>query len=236
MEDTYEIRDGRRHVRPYNYTFTSFAKRRWVGRRVFGVLEHEFPERCSSDRTREDAQAGRLRLNGRAVTDEDLFRDGDRLEHDIVREEPSVPYHPIAVLDCELSDVIALHKPAGVPVHHAGRFCRNTLVEILQAERPELVAGGRTGRRDGLHVFHRLDRGVSGVLLLPLTKEAAAECAALLEAKCFTKLYVARVHGQMGAGAAGSGSYRAVDQPILTTSDAGVRRRTIPTLQRRQPV
>ena len=27
----YEVRNGRRHVLPYDFTFTSFAKRRWLG-------------------------------------------------------------------------------------------------------------------------------------------------------------------------------------------------------------
>ena len=37
----YDVRDGRRHVRPYDFTFTSFAKRRWVGRRVLDVMSED---------------------------------------------------------------------------------------------------------------------------------------------------------------------------------------------------
>ena len=192
----YEIRDARRMVRPYNHSFTSFAKRRWVDRRVLDVMADEFPAQCTEAYLAEAMSSRRLLLNGAAVRPEDTFRDGDKLEHVVVREEPSVPATPIQLLHCS-EDLLVVDKPAGVPVHHAGRFRRNSLVEILQAERPELRLGEGGGARGGIHVLHRLDRQTSGVLLLPRTAASAAELGGLMQSGKLRKQYVARVRGRM---------------------------------------
>ena len=196
----YDVRDGRRHVRPYDFTFTSFAKRRWVGRRVLDVMSEEFPQQCTAAYLTEVMASQRLLLNGRAVHPEDTLRHGDKLEHVVVRQEPSVPAAPVQLLHCD-AGLLVIDKPAGVPVHHAGRFRRNSLVEIVQAERPELRLDEACGAKGGIHVLHRLDRQTSGVLLLPRTAERAAELGALMQAGQLRKQYLARVQGRLEVGA-----------------------------------
>ena len=165
----YEVRDGRRHVVPYEHTYLSNAKGRWVGRRVLDVMLAEFPHICNDAYLAAAMDAGRLRRNGAAVGAQDVFARGDRLSHTVIRDEPSVPHADVEVLH-EDDGLLVINKPAGVPVHHAGRFRRNTLVEILQLRHPP---------PGHLHVLHRLDRQTSGVLLLP---KRQAEAAALSEA------------------------------------------------------
>ena len=195
----YEVRNGRRHVLPYDFTFTSFAKRRWLGRRVPDVMSEEFPAQCTAAYLDEAMASRRLLLNGQPVQPEDTFHNGDKLEHIVVREEPSVPAAPVRLLHCDES-LLVVDKPAGIPVHHAGRFRRNSLVEILQAERPELRLDQACGAKGGIHVLHRLDRQTSGVLLLPRTAEAAAELGALMVAGRLRKQYLARVRGRLTPG------------------------------------
>ena len=208
----YEVRDGRRHVVPYTHSFASNAKGRWVGKRVFDVMQCEML--CTTEYLQEAAAAGRLTLNGQPCGPEAVFRHGDKLVHVVIRTEPSVPAAPINLL-LEAEDLLVLHKPAGVPVHHAGRYRRNTVVEILQHERPELELGG--GGRGGLHVLHRLDRQVSGVLLLPRTPAAASQLGAAMEGGGMRKQYLARVAGCLRAGAT-----LTVTAPIRVTSASGV--------------
>lgn len=213
----YEVRDGRRLVRPYHHSFTSFAKRRWVGRRVLDVMADEFPAQCTEAYLAEAMSSQRLLLNGTAVRPVDTFRDGDKLEHIVVREEPSVPAAQIQLLHCS-EDLLVIDKPAGVPVHHAGRFRRNSLVEILQAERPDLRLGDGGGARGGIHVLHRLDRQTSGVLLLPRTAASAAELGGLMQSGQLRKQYVARVRGQMLPA---SGAPLEVREPVRVRSARG---------------
>lgn len=248
----YEFRDGRRLVVPYLHSFSSFAKGRWVGRRVLSVLADEM--HWSPPELQAAVSEGRLTINGFTCRDDTCFRHGDKLVHQVLRTEPSVPAARLELLS-ESSDLLVINKPAGVPVHHAGRFRRNSLVEILQHERPELglsepegevegrVAGGeaetgggsgdaeRVGRRGvveaarhrggrrargGLHVAHRLDRQVSGVLLLPRTAQAASELAFAFESGGVIKWYLARVRGCVAVGVT-----LTARAPILVTSAHG---------------
>ncbi|KAL1525947.1 hypothetical protein AB1Y20_020773 [Prymnesium parvum] len=212
-ERWYELRGGRRCVLPYTHSFTTHSKGRWVGRRVFEVMREEM--QCDTAYLDEAARAGRLTLNGKPCHAAAVFAHGDKLVHVVSRAEPSVPGAPIVLLR-EDDDLLVLHKPAGVPVHHAGRYRRNTVIEILQYERPDLQLGNVLGSRGGLHVLHRLDRQVSGVLLLPRTPTAADELRAALERGCMRKLYLARVRGIIPAG-----STVTVSMPIRVTSAHG---------------
>ena len=146
----YVLRSGRRFVVPYQFTYTSHVKKRWRGKNILEVMAEEFIG-CSFAYLTSAAKLGRILLNGGPVDEADCFRDGDLLSHIVERQEPSVPDEEIRVLWC-VGQVLVVHKPAGMPVHPAGRFRRNSLVEVLQAQRPELFLAG------GPYVLHRLDR------------------------------------------------------------------------------
>ena len=53
--------------------------------------------------------------------------------------------------------MVAVHKPATVPVHPTGQYRKNTVLGLMAASRPDL------GR---LLPVHRLDKNVSGLLLM----------------------------------------------------------------------
>ncbi|MEO8876017.1 MAG: RluA family pseudouridine synthase [Polyangiaceae bacterium] len=52
--------------------------------------------------------------------------------------------------------ILAVDKPAGLPVHPTARYHKNTLIKMIEAARPGAY----------LHLAHRIDRETSGVLLL----------------------------------------------------------------------
>src|SRR5580700_52388 len=52
--------------------------------------------------------------------------------------------------------LLAVDKPAGLPVHPSARYHKNTLIKVMQAKRPG----------EWLSLGHRLDRETSGVILL----------------------------------------------------------------------
>ncbi len=56
---------------------------------------------------------------------------------------------------------LAIDKPAHLPVHPSARYHKNTLIKLLQAERPG----------DFLSLVHRLDRETSGVILVSKSPE-----------------------------------------------------------------
>ena len=76
-------------------------------------------------------------------------------------EEPDVPL----TFDVLHSDeaMLAIAKPAGLPVHATARFHRHTLTAVLRQRYPE----GEVPQ-----LAHRLDRETSGVMLLGRTRDA----------------------------------------------------------------
>ncbi len=66
-------------------------------------------------------------------------------------------------------DVVAVYKPPTLPVHVTGQFRKNTVICVLRTLRPDLGP---------LHPVHRLDKPVSGLLLLARSPAAAARISA----------------------------------------------------------
>ena len=93
---------------------------------------------------------------------------------------------PIGVVH-EDDGLIVIDKPAGVPVHPAGRYNYNSIVEIMRAERYHSFTP---------YPCNRLDRLTSGVMFIGKTREAAEEMGKQLVERTIRKEYVARVNGE----------------------------------------
>jgi 23S rRNA pseudouridine1911/1915/1917 synthase len=98
--------------------------------------------------------------------------------------EPDVPRH-FEVL-YEDADVLALDKPAGLPMHPSAKFYRNTLTTLLRERYPD----------EALQIAHRIDRETSGVLLVARTPSAASWLKRAFARRAVDKSYVALVKGQ----------------------------------------
>ncbi len=70
--------------------------------------------------------------------------------------------------------LLAVDKPALLPVHPTARYHRNTLIVVLKAQRPE---------HDFLSLGHRLDRETSGVMLVSKTRACDRALKKQLEAR-----------------------------------------------------
>jgi 23S rRNA pseudouridine1911/1915/1917 synthase len=100
------------------------------------------------------ADGQRLRVNDRVVAEQRVL-----LWREPWDETPVPTELPVLYEDPHL---FAIAKPAGLPVHPTARYHRNTVVKLLEKDRP--------GQRFTL--AHRLDRETSGVLLLAKSYEA----------------------------------------------------------------
>jgi 23S rRNA-/tRNA-specific pseudouridylate synthase len=139
---------------------------------------------------------GRLRVEGiPALSPDTPLASGLRMRHFIHRHEPPVPAGSVTVVGIT-EDLVAVHKPHGMPVHVAGQYRKNTVLGILSAERPELLP---------LLPAHRLDRPVSGVLLFARNSVAADVLRLKIQRHEVEKVYVARVQGAFPATGADGG-------------------------------
>ena len=99
-------------------------------------------------------------------------------------DETPVPTDLPALYEDE--HLLAISKPANLPVHPTARYFKNTLIKLLQGERPgQFVSLG-----------HRLDRETSGVILVSKTRECDRALKRALEQRTdVEKTYVAITWG-----------------------------------------
>ncbi|KAK6153919.1 hypothetical protein DH2020_013558 [Rehmannia glutinosa] len=176
----YIIRDGIRYVRPYYFEFISHldsvdlheayhdAYNRNVNL-IFGIVVKGVPEVSA-------VKAGRIQVDGQIVPISYVVRSSQKISHFLHRHEPPVMARDIHILHSE-PDVLTVCKPASVPVHPCGQYRKNTIVGILQA------------------TIHRLDRLVSGLLIVARSASKADIFRQQIESGEVKKQYIARVIG-----------------------------------------
>ncbi|KAL4430127.1 hypothetical protein ABPG77_004909 [Micractinium sp. CCAP 211/92] len=187
--EDYVTVGGYRLVKPYHFDFCCSVRQRWFGQNIIDIFSREFPARDRQYYLQALAD-GRLRVEGCQVTADTPLKDGQRMRHFIHRHEPPVPAGPIPVVGTS-ADMVAVCKPAGMPVHVAGQYRKNTVLGVLVAERPDLGP---------LFPIHRLDKPVSGLLLFARSAAAAAALCRKIEGREVEKVYVARVLGRFPEG------------------------------------
>ena len=142
-------------------------------------------------------------LNGNPVPSVNtIVKNGDVISHTLHRHEPPVTGQPIGIVH-EDHDMIVINKPAGVPVHPAGRYRYNSVVEIMRAER---------GYGWNPLPCNRLDRLTSGVMFIGKHAKAAEELSVQIKDRTVKKEYIARVKGHFPDGEV------ICEQPILQIS------------------
>lgn len=136
-------------------------------------------------------KSGAIHINGKPVpSTTTTVKNGDVISHTLHRHEPPVTGKPIAIVH-EDEDMIVINKPAGVPVHPAGRYNYNSVIEIMRAER---------GNGWNPMPCNRLDRLTSGVMFIAKHKKAAEALGSKIMGRTIRKEYVARVKGEFPEG------------------------------------
>ena len=130
-------------------------------------------------------------VNGKAVpSPKSIVKNGDIISHTLHRHEPPVTAQRIGIVH-EDDDMIVIDKPAGVPVHPAGRYNYNSIVEIMRGER---------GHGWNPLPCNRLDRLTSGVMFIGKHAKAAEALSEQIKGRTVKKEYVARVIGEFPEG------------------------------------
>ncbi|KKY23519.1 putative pseudouridine synthase [Diplodia seriata] len=186
----YYLENGLRRVQPYHFTYNTNCKQRWRGRELLEIFTDEFRDR-PAEYYKEAIENGTIVVNGkRASSINHILKNGDIISHTMHRHEPPVTAAPIGVVH-EDDDIIVINKPAGVPVHPAGRYNFNSVVEILRAQRDYSFNPSPC---------NRLDRLTSGVMFIGKNRRAADDLSVQIKDRTVKKEYVARVVGEFPDG------------------------------------
>ncbi|KAK1567128.1 hypothetical protein Q3G72_008454 [Acer saccharum] len=184
----YIFRDGRRHVRPYYFEFISHVKNRWAGKTIVDLFAEEFKGR-PYDYYVSAVKCGRIQVDGEMVPVSYIVKSSQKISHFVHRHEPPVMACDVSILQKE-PDVVTVCKPPSAPVHPCGQYRKNTVVGILQAEHGLAP----------LFPVHRLDRLVSGLLILARNASKADLFRQQIEAGKVHKQYIAKVIGVFPEG------------------------------------
>ena len=180
----YTIRNGLRHVEPYNHTFVTYCKQRWENLPILQVFSKEFNDK-NPEYYEYAIKNGEIRVNGNQVPIDYKFKNSDFIETHSHRHEPPVTDTKIEIVQ-DSDDMLIISKPSGIPVHPTGRYRHNSMIHVLEYE---------YGYK-GLHIINRLDRLTSGLVLIAKTKLKAAEMGQLMKLRTIKKTYYARVKGE----------------------------------------
>ncbi|KAG5975397.1 hypothetical protein E4U55_007698 [Claviceps digitariae] len=197
----YHFEDNLRRVRPYHWTYQTYCKERWRGRTLIEVFESEFRDR-PAEYYRRTMEKGDIYVNSTRVGPDYVIRNGDLISHTMHRHEPPVTAEPVGIIH-EDDDMIVINKPSGVPVHPAGRYKFNSVLEIMKADR---------GQQFMPYPCNRLDRLTSGIMFVAKSVQAADALGKQIKSRTVRKEYMARVVGEFPEGEV------VCDQPILSIS------------------
>ncbi|OCK82601.1 pseudouridine synthase [Lepidopterella palustris CBS 459.81] len=198
----YYLEEGLRKVRPYHFTYNTYCKERWRNREILEIFASEFRDR-PAEYYKNAILDGRVVLNGKPISSTShIVRNGDMISHTLHRHEPPVTSQPIGIVH-EDENLIVINKPAGVPVHPAGRYNYNSLIEMIRADR---------GYTFNPLPCNRLDRLTSGIMFIGKHKAAAEDMSQQIRDRSVKKEYITRVVGEFPEGEV------VCEQPILQIS------------------
>lgn len=197
----YVIDNGLRRVAPYHYTYNTWCKQRWRGRQLLDIFESEFRDRPVAY-YKLAMETGRILINGKPAMPDYVVKNGDLVSHKVHRHESPVTADDIGIIH-EDDNMIVINKPAGIPVHPAGRYNFNSIIEIMKEKR---------GREWLAYPCNRLDRLTSGIMFIAKGPQAAEDVRAQIAARSVRKEYIARVIGNFPDGEV------VCEQPIMQIS------------------
>lgn len=137
-------------------------------------------------------RSGAVSVGGRTERKSYRVAPGDVI---VVADDTRPPPPPPegVVIVHEDDDLLVVDKPAGVVVHAAPGLREGTLVDALRAMGRTLAARPDADRPG---IVHRLDRDVSGLLVVARSDEAYAALAAAMARREIERTYLALVSGR----------------------------------------
>lgn len=162
--------------------------REHAGVRLDRFIQHRIP-RLSRSKAQKIIRSCAFRADGARRRPSDIVRAGEVVL--LVRErfvEPEVPLSYDVLHDD--GAVLAIDKPAGLPMHPTATYHNHTLSRLL---RQRYAALGEPAPA----IAHRLDRETSGVVLCGRTRAAERALKMSFEAHRVHKTYLAIVRGEL---------------------------------------
>lgn len=165
-------------------------------------------------------KTGNILVNNQKTSAHYFLKPGDVVKfaqkdiNELTKEKKLEPNKNIKLkIVFENQNIIVVDKKAGLLVHPTDKMEPDTLVNGLLAYYPKIKNVGDDKLRPG--IVHRLDKGVSGLMLVCKNQKAFDYYKKLFQTRQIKKVYTALVHGQMEK------SEDVIDMPMARSASAG---------------
>ncbi|MDP8293152.1 MAG: RluA family pseudouridine synthase [Candidatus Orphnella occulta] len=165
------------------------------GKRLDVYLVQRLHDRYSRSQIKHLIERSLVTVSGRQRKPHYLIANGDSVEIVIPELEETTIASEAIPLDIifEDSDIIVLNKPSGMVVHPAPGNKDHTLVNALLFHTDNKLAHIGSITRPG--IVHRLDKEVSGLMVVAKTDSSYLALVDSFKARSITKIYIAFVKG-----------------------------------------
>lgn len=154
----------------------------------------------SRSKLQQAIKSGLVTLNGKSSKPHHIVRAGDEvIVHDLaapIHTEAKATDDQLPTILEEDGDYLVVHKPSGLVVHGGPGIHEPTLADWAVAHAPEISdVGDQPQLRPG--IVHRLDRDVSGVMVIAKTQAAFDDLKQQFQDHRIEKEYMALVQGRI---------------------------------------
>ncbi len=183
------------------------VKKEFTGQRLDKFLVQKFPG-LSRSQIKIMILADDVLINGAKTTVHHFLKKDELIKVTIKKAEdktpvvvkPKIKKTPASLLKkikiiAEEKDFLIIEKPAGLLVHPTEKQESHTLIDFLIEKYPELKKVGDNPQRPAL--VHRLDKDVSGLMLVPRNQDAFDYFKNQFKIHTVTKQYIGLVYGKI---------------------------------------
>ena len=154
----------------------------------------------SRSKLQQAIKAGRVTVNGKPTKSHHLIRPGDEVAvRDLtapLHAEPAAPPPDTPTVVDEDDNYLVVNKPSGLVVHGGPGIHEATLTDWAVKHAPPVAdVGDQPQVRPG--IIHRLDRDVSGLMVIAKTQAAFADLKRQFQAHAIVKEYLALTQGRI---------------------------------------
>lgn len=146
-------------------------------------------------------QIKKIILNGQITVNEEptsvhhWLKFGDKIQYNPQAEEKEATFIAEPKIIDQNDEFLILDKPHGLLVHPTDKGEINTLADWVTQKFPQAKKIGDDPNRPA--IVHRLDKEVSGLMVIPLTQDSFDNLKRQFQDRTVEKEYTALVHGQM---------------------------------------
>lgn len=152
----------------------------------------------SRNRVQALINAGRVQVGGKPAKKNHHLAYGEEISWNIPSTEPEAALPQEIPLDIihEDESIVVINKPAGMVMYPGPGHPGDTLLNALLARFPDIEGVGGRGRPG---IFHRLDRGTSGLVAIARSEKAFEAMVDEIQGRVVERTYTALVTGELSS-------------------------------------